>query len=336
MANQFIGRRVNLGVSKETARGVVEAGNPDFWIPRTTLTFDDKAGRHIEEESLGVIDDADRAFVTERWGEGEVSGEIRHNSFGLFLYNLLGTNAAALVGGEAAVYDNTFTISQTNNHQSLTFCINDPISSDAGEGDTRFPLVMIDSLTINIEVGKVVTYTANFMSRPGDKWARATATYTVEQKLRATDLTFKMASARTDLAAASAIPIKSLSFTINKNLLRSMVLGSIEPDDIFNQQIGAEGTIVLDYEDKAKRNIYLADTYQAMLIQLVNQGTTIGVASFPSLTITLPRTFITEWNTDRTLNDISTQTFSFKALRDVANAEALIYSIVLRNAQNSY
>lgn len=334
MANQFIGRRVNLGMAREATRGTYVT--PAFWVPRTTLSFDDKVNKHIEEESLGVIDDSDAAYNTEKWSEGDVEGEIRSESFGLFLYSALGAVSSALVGGEAAVYDHTFTLSQTNNHQSLSFTVNDPISADAGEGDRAFPLVMLDSLTITVEVGTVANYSSTWISRPSDTWTESAPLYAVENKFVANHLSFKLAQQRAALGGATAIPLKSISITFSKNLLRSMVLGSIEPDDIFNQQLGVEGTFTLDHEDRTYRNLMLDNTYQAMEIALINDGVTIGVSSNPQLTITMPRCHFFDWERDNTLNDISVQTVNFKALRDVSLGEDLVYNAVLRNVTASY
>jgi len=332
MATQHIGRRITLGVAREVTRGLGRV--PQYWVPRTSLTFDDKVNKHLEEESLGVIDDADASFVTERWGEGDVEAEIRDKSFGLFLYAMLGTCASAVA--ETTAYNHTFTLAQTNNHQSLSFLISDPIGSDAGEGDYLFPLVMLDSLTLNLEVGGLATFSATFMSRPGDKFTNQTESFTVENKFRATDLAFKLAAARADLAAATAIPIKSLSITFSKNLLRSMVLGTVEPDDLFNQQFGLEGVITLDSEDRTKRDYMINNTYRAMSIDLLNQSVTIGATSNPRLQFTMPRVYFFDWSRDTSLNDISTQTVSFKALRDVANSENIIYNAVLTNEATSY
>jgi hypothetical protein len=334
MATQFIGRRINLGIGREATRGT--GVTPTFWVPRTTLNFDFKVNKHLEEESLGVIEDSDATFVTEKWGEGNVEGEVRDKSFGLMLYAMLGSVSSALVGGEAAVYDHTFSLSQTNNHQSLTFTVNNPISDDASEGDYRFPLVMLDSLDLTLEVGGVATYTSTWMSRPGDKWTKATASYTVENKFRATDLIFKVAADRASLGAASATAIKSLTIKFTKNLLRSMVLGTVEPDDLFNQQFGLEGTITLDHTSNTWRDYMLNNTYRAMSIQLLNAGVTIGNTSNPTLTFVMPRVHFMDWESDKSLNDISKQTVNFKALRDVANSESSIYSVVLRNTTASY
>lgn len=339
MADQFIGRRVNLGVAREIARGTFAP--PAVWVPRTTLTYDSKAGRHTEEESLGVIDDSDASFVTEKWAEGDLEGEIRHNSIGYFFYAMLGTVApAVLVGGEAAVWDHTFTLLQTNNHQSLSFLIDDPI------GSLAFPLVMLDSLTINLEVGGLATFSSTWMGRSGNDYTKITPSYTLEQKFRATDLTFKHAVNVAGLGAAPAVPIKSMSMTFSKNLLRSMILGTIEPDDLFNQQIGIEGTMTLDYTNRTPgtpdfKPLYLDEfnQYRAAEFDFINNSVIIGNASNPEMTFTFPRIAITEWESDRSLNDISTETFSFKAHRDISTpppGSDLIQDIVLRNQVNIY
>ena len=107
---------------------------------------------------------------------------------------------------------------------------------------------MLSSLTINIEQGQVLNFTAGFMSKYPEA-SSATASYTNENKFTANHVVFKTANTVAGLTAASAINIKSASITITKNVSPDWSLGSTEPDEFYNQQLSVEGTVTLNFTD---------------------------------------------------------------------------------------
>lgn len=328
--SKIIGSRINLGVARETTRGACL--NPVFWIPWVTLNFEDKVKTINSMEALGVIDDSHEKFVTEKWGEGDVEGEVRDDSFGLYLYALLGTcNSAAVV---ANTYDHTFTLANTNQHTSLTLTTEDP------NGDKQFCLAMINTLELRLELGEYVKYLINFISRQSHDTASDSdkGSFGVEHKFRCIDAEIKLAATRADLASATQIKIQSLRITFNKNVLRKMMLGSISPDDLINQAFAVEGEFKLPYEDQTYRNLMNANTYRAMQIQIRNEEVTLsdGAGYYPTITITLPRVGFYDWTPDRPKGELAEQTIAFKAYRDHANSEDSVYSIVLRNDTAAY
>src|SRR5579872_4872117 len=107
---KMIGRRFNVGMAKESVRGT--AVSPAYWFPKTGLTIDDKVTQVLDDSSVGVIEDSENAEVSEKWAEGELDGRVDNTKIGLIFAALFGTepNAPAAVGGDATVYDHTFTI----------------------------------------------------------------------------------------------------------------------------------------------------------------------------------------------------------------------------------
>ena len=271
--SKIIGGRINLGVARETARGTCL--KPTYWIPWVTLNFDDKVTRVVSGEALGVIDDSHEGYNVEKWGEGDIEGEIRDDSFGLYLYALLGTLSTANVAG--STNDHTFTLANTNQHTSLTLSTEDP------NGDKQFCLAMINTMAINLTLGEIIKYNIGFLSRGSHDTAvdSATGNFGVEDKFRCTDAEIKLAAARGDLAAASEISVQNLSITFNKNILRKHMLGTIQPDDLINQAFSVEGQFTLPYEDQTYRNLMHSNTYQAMEIKLENEDVTYGDGSNP-------------------------------------------------------
>ena len=134
-----IGRLINLGVARETSRGVGVA--PTFWFPRTTFGFNDRVLRLNSSEVHGHIDDSTDSFIAEKFADGSIEGEVKSDGFGLFLYAIMG---AVSSGSSSGAYAHTFTTSNTNQHTSLTLGVDGP------NVQKQFELAMLNSLTINI------------------------------------------------------------------------------------------------------------------------------------------------------------------------------------------
>lgn len=324
--SKIISDLVSIGVGKESSRGTAVA--PTYWIPWVNLTFFDKVQKYTSMEALGVLDDSHEEFVGEAWGEGELEGEIRDKSFGLLLLALFGAVADANPAG--SVYTHTYTIQQANQHQSLTIAVDDPNS-----GDRQFPLAMIEKMDLDFVLGQVLRHKTTFISKASES-ASVTKSFVTENKFIPSNITFKLATTRSGLAAATPVKLQSLKLTINKNLLRKHVLGSISPDDIINQAIGIEGTFQLPYQDQTYKALMTGQTYNAMQIDILNTAVDLGSGYSPRLQIILPRCSFRDWTPERSKGQLHEQTVGFKAMRDVANSEDLMYQTILTNAVASY
>lgn len=328
--SKIVGGRVNVAIARETTRGVADKTNI-YWLPWTALDFDDKTEKYVSREALGVIDDSADTYVTERWGEGTIEGEIRDKSFGLLLYAALGAWSA---GANGAGFDHTFTFAQTNQHTSLSLWFDDP------NGDYVFELAMLENLEITLETGKLAMFSAGFVSRPsqttsmtaGVNLVPSKTTLGTENKFVTTNASVVIGSDRSNLTIAPEIFVQSIRVTIAKNLLRKNTLGSVEPNDIINQVVSVEGSITLPYQDHIFKDYFTTDTYKAMKITLENRSVNLGGGLTPKIVITLPRVSFYDWSPDRPKGELAEQTIGFRALRDVTNGEDTIYNIVLTNA----
>ena len=106
-------------------------------------------------------------------------------------------------------------------------------------------------------------------------------------------------------------------------------MGTVEPEDILNQQISVEGSLELNLEDDTYRDYMLNGTYRAMQIAFTNGSSSI-------LTLQFPRVDFSEWESDYTLNEIAKQTINFKCNYDAANDLDIISTATLVNTQASY
>jgi len=325
--SKYIGRTIKVGLAKEAVRGA--GAESIYQIPITSFSFDDKIVKARSVGSLGNIADSEEAFVTTKYGQGDLEGEIRSKSFGLLLYAMLGT--LTTTGPVDETYSHAFTVNQSNQHQSLSFVVTDENTTELHK------LVMLDTLSITAELDSVIMFTSSFMSKAGRDTGLTVPAVVTENKFTKKHLSVKLASDISGLAAASAISVKSINLNISKNVALDDVLGTAEPEDILNRQLAVEGSITLNYEAETYKNYMKNDTNRALQIALTNNDDTLGSGTTnPSLTIQLPKVDFYDWEPSYDLDEIVTQTVSFKASRDVANSQEIIHACTLVNDVVSY
>jgi hypothetical protein len=316
---KFVGRRGKLGLAIETVRGT--AISPTFWVPFATMSFKDTIEQARETQGMGVIADGDSKYVIMKMGEGDVQSEIYDKAMGVVLTSLLGASPSSSGSG---TYTHQFTLSNSNQHKSLSLYWKDPDRS------YMFPLAMLDTLKISIEPKGMVEYTLSFKSKTARDWTIQTSDYTgLGSKFLHQHLQFRLASNIVGLSAATPISLKKLELTFNKNTAYDDVMGTVEPEDILNQQLGIEGTLELNLEDDTYRNYMLNGTYRSMEVKLIN-----GASS--SLTMQFPRVDFSAWEPDFTLANIAKQKINIKCNYDAANALDIISTCTLVNQQVSY
>lgn len=316
--SKHVGRRGVLGLAKETVRGTIVT--PTFYIPRMTISYDDKVTEAREQEGLGKIADSDTKFVTQQQAEGDVEFQVDDRILGLFLTSLIG---ASPVKSGSNPYTYTYTLANTNQHQSLSIAYQDPDQTKI------FPMGVVDKIKIIVEQNAIVRAQASFKSRVSRDWGTLTPDYTaLGSKFLHQHLVFKTAANVAGLGAASAISLKRLEFDIESNTMFDTVLGTLEPEDILNQQFSVSGQFELLKTDDTYRQLMLAGTMKSMSIAFVN-----GANS--QLNITLPRVDFSAWEQDRSLDNIVSQKIQFKANYDAANALDIISALTLISTLNS-
>lgn len=321
MAN-LIGRLVKVGVAKEASRGVGAA--PVLWIPQTSVGLRAATEEARVEGALGSISDSDDKLVVEKYAEGELGGEMRSQSIGYLLYNLFGSVSSSGSGD----YTHAFSLSETNNHQSLALVVKDD------NLDEMYRLSMINSLGISVELGGLVMFSADVMAKSP---VTTSSTYSAP-----TDYLFskkhvhvKVAADLASLDAATELELKTLELTFNKNVERDSAIGTAEPVDFFNKQFAVEGSLSLNFVDNTFRDYMLNGTKRAMRIDIDNADETISGGSLsPRLRIELPSVDFSGWEPDRSLNEILKQSINFKANYDTTNG--IVSTCDLRNGKASY
>jgi len=248
-------------------------------------------------------------YVTEQYAQGKLESEIRDKSFGLFLLALFGTSSPAVYSG---AYKHTLTLQNDNAHDSLCLSYKDSI------GSLLFKMAMIDEMTIEVSAGEIAKFSASFMSKLATDSTALTPAYVQENRFTSKHASLKIADSSGQLTAASATSIKRFSLTISKNLIKTSVLGSVEPEDILNTAFKITGRIELDYKNRTIRDYMLAGKIKALRFDLVNSDRTIGTTN-PSFRIDLPKVQFYEWEKSGGLDDIVGEAVNFTAFFDPIN-----------------
>lgn len=317
--SKYVVRKGILGIAKEASRGV--GVNPTFWIPSTTMGHTNTVEEAREEQGQGVIADSDSKYVVMKMAEGDIETQIYDKALGLFLYSLMGS-APTTTGSNP--YTHAYTLSNDNQHGSLSLYWKDPNRSD------MYTLAVVNSLGINVETSGIVNYTVGFMSKVSKDWTEQTPNLTsLGNKFLHQHVEIRLADTVGGLSGASPIKVKSLDVTLSSNTVFDSVIGTVEPEDVLNQQFSVEGSLNLNDEDDTYRDYMTDGTYKAMEIKLFR-------SSSSSLTLQFPRVDFSEWERDGDLNEIAKQNINFKANYDQANALDIVSTCSLINAQSSY
>jgi hypothetical protein len=324
--SKYIARLVKVGVGKEATRGA--GASPTYTIPFVKLSFDDKIVQARSNAALGDLADSEEAFVTTKYGQGDMDIELRSKSLGLLLLSLLGSSSVS--GPVDSAYTHTFSIVQSNQHQSLSFVVEDANTTEL------YKLVMLDSFKLTGQLDKVVTATLGFMSKCARDTGLTAPSVVAENKWTKKHINIKVADDVAGLSAASNLSMKTINFNVMKNVAIDDTLGSAEPEDILNNQFAVEGELELNYDSEVFKQYMLNGTYKAMQIELVNTDQVIGASTSPLLRFIMPKVDFHSWAPNYDLDKITIQKLSFKASKDVENDLDIISSCVLINDVTSY
>lgn len=311
---KFVGRRGIFGIAKESSRGT--AISPTEWLPRVSASFEDKVDTAREAEGLGRIEDSDSNYVLRRYAEGDIEFEVNDRQIGMFLTSLIGSSPSTSGSG---TYTHDYTLANTNQHQSMSIYYEDP------DYQYLYPLGVVSGLQLAVEPDAIVKGTVSIMSKGSRDCTNQTQDFTnIGNKFLQQHAQVKLGNAIGDLAGATAISLKSLSLNISANAENDNILGTAEPEDILNHAFSIEGSLTLNKEDSTYRGYMINGTYKAMEIKFNRSATS-------SLTFQFPRVDFTEWEQDRSLDDIVSQSINFKANYDAVNAQAIITTCSLVN-----
>ena len=311
------GRDYKIGIAKDNPRGTATV--PSFWIPRKEFDFEDKVQTVMDEQGLGVIEDVSGHRVVAQWAEGVIGGHLKSKPIGLLLLNMLGQVDTAGVGDP---YTHTFIVKQDHVHPSLTISVEDP------EGDKAFPLAMLKSLKIVAAINEYVLFSGDYISKKSEALA-VTPAYEEDIDFIASEATIKFADTQAGLDAADAVNCSSTEITMEAEIDKDDVLGSVDPADLNNKAFKATISVVRTMSDATYKDLWKAGTAKAFRLFLTDGGTPVR-----SLQIDLNKVLITNWTSARGLDDKVVETIEMKAAFKIADSKMI--TAILKNAQASY
>jgi len=320
--SRYIWRKINVGFGKETTRWTAVA--PAIRCPKSTMEFDEKSEKVIDESSIGVIEDSFDGHVSKQRAEGSLECNVYANVIWYVLLNIFGSVATTSSGG---AYSHAFSVAENNQHQSLTIWIADDTQ------DKQFPLAMINTVEIGAEVGDFVKANIEFRSKKGAN-ASLTPTYSTDYAMLWKHVKVYFADNLAWLNSATAVNATNFTLTINKNIEDVDVLWSVEPNDFCNTQFTVEWNVELLRDDETYQALYKDWTKKAMRIQIIDGNDTIWTASNPTLTFDLASVIMTEFAKTQDNDALIRQGIDFKALYSMSDAKMI--NATLLNTKSSY
>lgn len=294
----YIGRKVGVGIGKETVRGTAVAAT--YWVRHLSLDFKRKGEAVQNESALGRREKFSDSEIVKEWAEGKLDGKVNHKSFGLILLGVFGTvNSAA----QGAGYKHTFSVNQSNTPQSLT------LSKVDGVNSRRHALAMIKSLEVTIEMGEYVKFSCEIVSKQGTEVANTVA-YVEEYEFTSKNAYVKFDDVDDVVGAqaATALAVKSGKITIDLGVEAYHELGSTEPAEIHAGAVEVTGEIVARHTDSTYEDMYHNNTKKAMVLGFKNLAVDLGGGLNPSVEFLLPKVATTDYDTSNDLDAIVEQT----------------------------
>ena len=318
----FIGRKVAVGLGKETTRGTAVA--PAFFVRHLSLDFKKKGESTQNESALGVREKFSDSEIVKEWAEGKLEGKVNHKSIGLILLGAFGTVATTTQG---TGYKHTFTVNQSNTPQSLTVTRKDP------QTDRQHALAMIKSLEMTIEAGEYVKFSADIVAKKGTT-ATSTVAYVSEYEFTSKDAYVKFADTVAGLGAATNAAIKSAKITLDLGVEPYFEVGSTDPAEIHAGAVEVTGEVVARYSDTSYEDMYYTHSKKAVLMGIKNLAVDLGGGLNPSLEFTLEQARINDYDTSNDLDGIVEQTMGITGEFSTTTAKAV--TAVLVNDVASY
>lgn len=326
MSNQFIGRRVNVGLGIEATPGTSVA--PTDWTRQMSLDFQRTTGTIQNESALGRIEKVNDSAVVSEWAEGKLEGKVWEITFGYLLYNMFGAVATTTnADASGTVKDHTFTVGQSNTAPTLTVVRKDPVSN------RRHALGTLQDLEISGEAGDWVKYSSTLKALSGTTGSD-TVSLTTEHDFTSKHVTLKLATSTGGLGAASAIAVKSFKLKMERSLDPYVPVGAIDPTTFNTGSWEASGEFVLQYLDGTYETDWFANTIKAMSLTLNNTDVTIGTSAHPQLVFTAPQVRLNTFSMSNDLDKVVEQTVGFYCEFSTGSSSAL--SAVLSNLKTLY
>jgi hypothetical protein len=322
---ELIKRKFNIGIGKETSRGVKVA--PSYWLKPLSEDINDKVEVAVSERAVGVIEDSEDQEISKKMSGGTIAGEVFDESFGLILLATLG-QVGSVETADLGVYEHTFAVLQSAKHPTLT------VEVKRGDNEQKaYPNSVIETFKLEAAVNQYLKFEMALRGKAGVAESNSPG-YITENYFLGQHINLKLADDMAGLAGASAVDVKRVELNINKNIEDDDKLGSIEPADFLNKQLTIEGSIEMNFKDTVLMDYALNGNQKAMRLEIINGDITIGASSNPKLVIDLAKIKLREPLISGDNNEIAKVTANFKAFYSASDSKSI--EATLTNLVASY
>jgi hypothetical protein len=322
---EIIGRQLEFGIGVETTRGTAVT-TADKWFRNVTANVVPRTQKVGDDSTRGVLEDSLGARVVRQWYEGEIAGVLHADAFGYLLYNLYGSVVSTLVTG--SVHTHAFSMSQSIEHPTLTI-----FRKDGSVNQDVFGGGVISTLEVSASTEDYIRFTANAMARTGSSNADSPTYTATDYDFIARDITIKVAATEGGLSSATAVPAKTLSIRYDVGAIADYVFGAKTANDIYNAMMSIEVEFSKNYEDTTFEDLYNADTYRYMQIQIAGE-VDIGSGNYPTITWIFNRVQVQDWNRSGDANSLVEETVVLKAFYNSTDGEQS--TVTLKNLTAEY
>lgn len=324
------GEDIVLGVGVEATKGTGVA--PQIWVPgRTPVTAGPRVNKVPVRETRSTKMPSQGSEIVQKSGGGALDFNARVISLGYILKSLLGNVSSGAVASQAGAYDHVFTLlANEPEHPTLTGAL-----AVGGGQDYEFVRMLVTALTLNWPIDDLLNGSFEFIAESEAEHAAYTPSFgTADHYFRPQDTTVKLAANLAGLAGATAMRVREASLEVTNNGRMLQHLGDVEGDAAIVGDVEVTGDFSVDYADDTLHDIFLNNDYKALSIKSERSDVTIGVSTFPSITIELPRITFESYDADRPIDDIVSEGIGFAAHYSIS--DSLGIRITLRNTQANY
>ena len=308
----FTGRKVQLGITVQDARGTAES-DADYTYPQMTYSLRDvPATTAYREDAHGtnIKNSGKDTLLIE--GDGTIGGNIYAKGIVYFLALVFGQMPTTTDSvGDTNAKKHSFTFLDNNEHAAATVFVDEP-----NIGQHRFSELMPDSFTLNWAAGEYPTIEIPVKARESDA---STHTLTViDEPMFLPDVAYlKIAANKSGLTSASALAdIKSFSLTFTKNLAPQQTMSSGKTyQEIFNGDFEVTGSITKLYRDTTYKAKDLDDTINAIEFGFSDSVNKAGTTTPTSLKFVIAEAAFEGHEPTYGLSEISEETINFTMVR---------------------
>jgi hypothetical protein len=207
--------------------------------------------------------------------------------------------------------------------------------SKPGIQDYEYPLALVKSLEIRTPVNDLINATAAFIAQKENSHAAFSPVFASnDYHFRHQDVVLKLADSVAGLGAAAVLKVKDFKLNVDNKAKFNQNISELNPSDVIADIFTIEGELQMDLTDTSFHDIFTAGSYKSLQLKMTRSDITIGTASNPSATITLPKVSFESYAENRKIDDIVEQTIKFTAHYSASDAMAI--QAVLTNEKANY